>query len=81
MCGNPSEEAFVKALYKSLIAEAKSPASVGRIVIEVELSGRCVVLNLRADTESHLRAVINSMLYLIHAVKEVIERVGESPRS
>jgi len=75
-----SEKRLILSMYRSLVAEAKSPASLGRIRIRVELKGECLSIDMRTDTESHLRAVLNSMMYLLHAVREVVHRVeSEQP--
>jgi len=63
----------LESLYKSLVAEAKSPANVGRITIRIERVGKCVELLIEADTLSHLRAVINSFLYLSSSALRTIE--------
>lgn len=74
--GNCNEIPVLRALEKSLIAEARSPANVERIRIGVRRDGDCVCIELYADTLSHLRAVINSFLYLIHSAVKSIELVS-----
>jgi len=74
-----SEKELIQSIYRSLIAEARSPASVGRIRIRVEMRGGCLSVEMKTDTESHLRAVLNSIMYLLHAVRDVVRRV-ESER-
>ena len=68
-----TEIPLLKALEKSLIAEAKSPANVERIRVSIRRDGDCVRIELFADTLSHLRAVVNSFLYLVHSAVKSIE--------
>ena len=75
------ESRTLRAIYRSLVAEAKSPASLGRIVVKVSLEGECLGIEMKADTESHLRAVVNSYLYLLNAAKVVVDRIDSLVRS
>jgi len=59
---------LAEALYKALVAEAKNPANRGKINVEVELANKAVIIRIRADTLAHLRAVVNSFLYLVKVV-------------
>jgi len=59
---------LAEALYKALVAEAKNPANKGKIIVEVELANKAVMIRIRADTLTHLRAVVNSFLYLVKVV-------------
>ncbi len=75
---NHSETPVLRALERSLIAEARSPANIERIRITIQRDGNCVRIELKADTLSHLRAVVNSFLYLIHSAAKSIEMVTTS---
>ncbi|HID80743.1 MAG TPA: hypothetical protein EYP48_03380 [Ignisphaera sp.] len=67
------ERLIVQALEQSLIAEAKSPTDVERIRVDVRGLNACTQITFSTDTLSHLRAVINSFLYLIHSAVKSIE--------
>ncbi len=75
---NRNEIPVLRALEKSLIAEARSPANIERIRVGIRRDGDCVRIELYADTLSHLRAVVNSFLYLIHSAVNSIELVSAS---
>jgi len=59
---------LAETLYKALVAEARNPANRGKISVEVELANKTVMIRIRADTLTHLRAVVNSFLYLAKVV-------------
>ncbi len=73
ICSEGEELREVESLYRSLIAEAKSPANIGRIRMSVAKRGNCIEILLTVDTLSHLRAVVNSILYLSSSALRTIE--------
>ena len=70
---NSEEKLIIQALEQSLRAEAKSPTDVGKIRVDVGSLDVCIQITFSTDTLSHLRAVINSFLYLIHSATKSIE--------
>ena len=70
---NTEEDKIIEVIEKSLYAEAVNPANVGKINIGLVKDEKCVDIVITADTLSHLRAVINSFLYLVHSVIATIE--------
>ena len=70
---NSEEKLIIQALEQSLRAEAKSPTDVERIRVDVRGFDVCMQITFSTDTLSHLRAVINSFLYLIHSAVKSIE--------
>ncbi|MEL9939888.1 MAG: KEOPS complex subunit Pcc1 [Ignisphaera sp.] len=64
---------IVEVLYNSIFAEVVSPANVGRIKPLIRMDNSCsLYLEVEADTLSHARAFINSILYLINASIETM---------
>lgn len=64
---------IVKILYNSIFAEVVSPANMGRIKSLIQIDDSCsLYLEVNADTLSHARAFVNSILYLINASIETL---------
>lgn len=73
ICATKREDA--KALFASLYAESLSPANMGKTKIVVRISDRepCVDVHLLTDTLTHLRAIVNSLIYLSSAALKTLE--------
>jgi tRNA threonylcarbamoyladenosine modification (KEOPS) complex Pcc1 subunit len=69
-----SEECNIaETIYNSIFAEVVNPANVGKIVTNIDLNGCTIKICIKADTLSHLRAFLNSILYLTNTSIEVIK--------
>jgi len=72
------DEKLVRAIEKSMVAESKSPANVGKTRIVVEgIERGCLRLSIECDTLTHLRALINSVLYLVNASIKVVDMLSK----
>ncbi len=71
-------EDIYETIRRSLIAEIKSPANVGRVSMDMSsVESNTIEIVVKADSFSHLRAIINSILYLLYAITSSIEVVVE----
>ncbi|MDM7275733.1 MAG: KEOPS complex subunit Pcc1 [Thermoprotei archaeon] len=63
---------YSKHLYESLQAEARQQAPK-KAQVEVSLEDSCVIITVKAATLSGLKAVINSHLYIVHAMYSTLK--------
>jgi len=68
-------EEYIKVIEGSLYAEVINPANVGKVVLGIDSGNNCLKITIEADTLSHMRALINSILYLVYAIRETIYMV------
>jgi len=68
-------EEYIKVIEGSLYAEVINPANVGKVALGIDSKNNCLKITIEADTLSHMRALINSILYLVYAVRETIYTV------
>ncbi len=71
-------ENYIKVVGESLYAEIINPANIGKIALDISFENNCLRILIEADTLSHMRALINSILYLIYAVRETINVIKNS---
>jgi len=70
------DDRLLRALEKSMVAESRSPANIGRTRLEVRgIEDGCLRLFIECDTLTHLRALINSVLYLVNASIKVVDAI------
>jgi len=69
------DDEYIKVLEGSLYAEIINPVNIGKISLGIDSKDGCLKIAIEADTLSHVRALINSILYLIYAIKETIHIV------
>ncbi|MDK6028263.1 KEOPS complex subunit Pcc1 [Ignisphaera sp. 4213-co] len=68
---------FAQTIYNSIFAEVINPANIGKIKTNIYFSDDLCSINIEvfADTLSHARAFLNSILYLINASLETLNAI------
>ncbi len=69
------DEEYIKVIEGSLYAEIINPANVGKVAMDIGSKNNCLKIIIEADTLSHMRALINSILYLVYAIRGTIDIV------
>jgi|UniRef100_A0A7J2U0H9 tRNA threonylcarbamoyladenosine modification (KEOPS) complex Pcc1 subunit len=64
---------MTEIIYNSIFAEVINPANVGKIITKITLDNCSIKIHVEADTISHLRAFLNSILYLINTSIGIIK--------
>jgi len=59
-------------VFRSIYAEVVNPANAGRLKAYISIDKCSIKIDIVSDTMSHLRAFINSILYLLNTAIEVI---------
>lgn len=68
---------YSRALYESLLAEASQPAPA-KAIVNVYMDDGCVVVDVKSENVSKLRAVLNSYMYLIYAALSTLASTSRS---
>lgn len=67
------------AIYRSLVAEQASELARTKGGISVSRDGSCIVLDIRAERVSELRALVTSYLFLTYAAYSSVKALAGRP--
>lgn len=80
VCFNLNEEEKFKVVVDSIYPELAYPVSVGKTYIDVKINSEklCLIVEINTYSMSQLRAIINSILYLMHIILSTLNIMQKS---
>ncbi len=78
MCFNNNDQSLFRTVVESLYVELINPIGGSKTYVGVDINeeDRCLMITICSESLSQLRAVVNSVMYLIHTLLYTVKIVS-----